>query len=60
MAEAFKCDACDSLEAGKPAQRVTVKPVMGTSEDLDLCTACLVSHNEWRVSRAPIDPDRYA
>ena len=57
MAEAFQCDACDTLECGKPAQRVTVKPCMGNSEDLDLCSDCLASHNDWRNSRAPY-PDR--
>lgn len=53
MGQAFQCDACDRLEAGRPAQTVTVKPVAGVAEDLALCSACLVSHNDWRVSRAP-------
>lgn len=59
MSSAFQCDACDALEAGRPAQTVTVKPVAGNPEELQLCSACLVSHNDWRVSRAP-EQDRPA
>jgi hypothetical protein len=54
MSDAFCCDLCDQLEVGKPSQRLTVKPAMGHSEDLDCCSDCLVSHNDWRVSRAPM------
>lgn len=65
MGSAFQCDACDELEAGKPAQTVMVKPTAGHSEELALCSACLLAFNDWRVSRAPAydqptEPDRYA
>lgn len=53
MADAFACDLCDALESGKPSQRITVKPVMGQSEDLDCCSDCLAMFNDWRVARAP-------
>ena len=53
MGIAFSCDACDQLESGKPAQTVTVAPMNGTAESLQLCMQCLASHNDWRVSRAP-------
>jgi hypothetical protein len=53
MSKAFCCDLCSGLEQGDPAQRITVKPVMGNSVDLEMCAACLVSFNDWRVSRAP-------
>jgi len=50
---AFGCDLCDELEQGDPAQKLTVKPVAGHAAELELCSACLVSFNDWRVSRAP-------
>jgi len=53
MSEAFACDMCDTLEAGKPAQRISIKPALNTSIDLEMCSGCLVSFNEWRVTRAP-------
>lgn len=53
MTLAFGCDLCDRLEAGKPAQRIGVTPEHGGSTNLDLCTECLASFNDWRVSRAP-------
>ncbi len=59
MSAAFSCDLCDALEAGAPAQRISVKPALNTSIDLEMCSACLVSFNDWRVSRAP-EQDRPA
>lgn len=53
MATAFACDMCDTLEAGSTAQTLTVKPAMGAAVPLECCSACLVSFNDWRVSRAP-------
>lgn len=53
--KAFGCDLCSALEQGDPAQRITVKPVMGNSVDLEMCAGCLVSFSEWRVGRAPIE-----
>ena len=53
MAKALCCDLCDALEQGDPAQKITVKPSLGTSIDLEMCSDCLVSFNDWRVSRAP-------
>jgi len=51
--KAFGCDLCSQLEQGDPAQRISVKPCMGTSVDLEMCAGCLASFNDWRVSRAP-------
>ena len=53
MGAGFACDLCDRLEAGKPAQRIAVTPEHGNSATLELCTHCLSSFNDWRVSRAP-------
>lgn len=51
---------CDTLEAGKPAQSIRIKPALNTiSIDLEMCSACLASFNDWRVSRAP-EQDRPA
>lgn len=51
--KAFGCDLCDRLETGSPAQELNVKPSMGAAVPLELCSQCLVSFNDWRVSRAP-------
>jgi hypothetical protein len=59
MSSAFACDLCDALEAGSPAQRISVKPALNTSIDLEMCSSCLASFNDWRVSRAP-EQDRPA
>lgn len=59
MASAMQCDLCDTLEPGAPSQKVTVHPSLGQMEPLELCSACLVSFNDWRVSRAP-EQDRPA
>ena len=57
--KAFGCDLCSRLEGGAPAQNITVKPCMGSSVELEMCSDCLVSFNDWRVSRAP-EQDRPA
>lgn len=60
MAAGFACDLCDALEAGAPAQRITIKPALNNhSFDLEMCSACLASFNDWRISRAP-EQDRPA
>lgn len=53
MSNAFGCDLCARLEAGAPAQRITVKPALGNAVDLEMCAGCLVSFSEWRLDRAP-------
>jgi hypothetical protein len=53
MSAAYKCDLCDRLESGKPAQRVAITPEHGASAAFELCTICLASFNDWRVGRAP-------
>jgi hypothetical protein len=55
MSVAFSCDLCDGLEAGKPAQSINIKPALNAVFELEMCSACLVSFNDWRVSRAPIE-----
>lgn len=64
MASAFSCDICTSLEAGAPAQKLTVIPSLGQPQPLELCTACLMSFNQWRDERTPADDadtaDRYS
>jgi len=57
--KAFGCDMCSQLEQGDPAQKITVKPALGQAVDLEMCSDCLVSFNDWRVSRAP-EQDRPA
>jgi len=57
--KAFGCDMCSQLEQGDPAQKITVKPAPGQAVDLEMCSDCLVSFNDWRVSRAP-EQDRPA
>lgn len=52
-AMAFSCDLCDTLEGGATAQKLAVAPSMGKAESLELCSACLLSFNDWRISRAP-------
>lgn len=53
MAKAFKCDLCDRLEEGDPDQALKVKPKHGGLVELEACSGCMASFNEWRRSRAP-------
>jgi len=62
MAEAFECDLCECLEAGKPAQKITIAPALGGSHAVEMCSGCLAEFNDWRDARKPTpdDPERYA
>lgn len=53
MAKAFQCDLCDHLSEGEPDQSINVSPRHGGSTQLQMCSQCLASFNDWRVSRAP-------